>query len=133
MTGGVGLTTGTGINAGAGTTMAVDIRVAASSVQPGVPRALFPSGYQNTPHPSNGIRYHAYAVSPDGQRFLIPQISGGRTRGANTLADNIARQADAGGTAATGGADQNTITVDLNWMSILKRSGPKKRAGSHGT
>jgi len=53
-----------------GKMMAVDIRVNGSTLQPGEPRALFDSGYLNVNHPSN---YHVFAVSPDGQRFLIPR------------------------------------------------------------
>jgi dipeptidyl aminopeptidase/acylaminoacyl peptidase len=127
MTGAGGITTGSGGGAGAGTMMAVDIRVAGSAVQPGVPRALFPSGYGNTGHPT-GIRYNAYAVSADGQRFLIPQLGAARRGTANTLADDIAQRADAGGAAATtfSGNTGGEITVDLNWMSVLKRSGRPK-------
>jgi Tol biopolymer transport system component len=51
--------------------MAVEIRVNGSSIQPGEPRALFDSAYVNVNHP--GGNYHTFAVSPDGQRFLIPR------------------------------------------------------------
>jgi dipeptidyl aminopeptidase/acylaminoacyl peptidase len=54
-----------------GLMMAAEIRATESSIQPGAPRTLFESG-----HPfccnHNGA-YLAYAVSADGQRFLIPR------------------------------------------------------------
>ena len=50
--------------------MSVEIRVNGATIQPGEPRALFDSGYLNVNHPSN---YHTFAISPDGQRFLIPR------------------------------------------------------------
>ena len=55
-----------------GQMMAVEINATGSTLQPGKPRALFESHYANLNHPSN---YHAYAVSTDGQRFLIPRIA----------------------------------------------------------
>src|SRR5262245_52070310 len=51
--------------------MAVEIRVNGSSIQSGEPRALFDSAYLNVNHP--GGNYHTFAVSSDGQRFLIPR------------------------------------------------------------
>jgi Tol biopolymer transport system component len=51
--------------------MAAEIRVNGSVVQPGEPRALFDSAYVNLNHP--GGNYHTFAVSSDGQRFLIPR------------------------------------------------------------
>jgi serine/threonine protein kinase len=40
--------------------------------EPGPPQALFDSGVELAPHPSS---YLPYAVSPDGQRFLLPRPS----------------------------------------------------------
>ena len=40
------------------------------SIEVAKPRPLFDSEYINFGHPSN---YHTFAVSPDGQRFLIPR------------------------------------------------------------
>ena len=53
-----------------GNLMASDIRVAGPSVQRDVPRVLFQSVFANGAHAG---QYHAYAVSANGQRFLIPQ------------------------------------------------------------
>ena len=43
-----------------------------SSIQRDVPRSLFQSVFAGSAH--DGASHHAYAVSPDGQRFLIPQF-----------------------------------------------------------
>jgi len=55
-----------------GQMMAVEINANGSTLQPSKPRTLFDSRYVNLNHPSN---YHTYAVSSDGQRFLIPRIA----------------------------------------------------------
>ena len=41
-----------------------------AKLQAGAPHALFDSGYVNLNHPTN---YHVFAVTRDGQRFLIPR------------------------------------------------------------
>jgi len=51
--------------------MVADINVNGSALAPVKPRPLFVSGYINLNHP--GGNYHTFAVSPDGQRFLIPR------------------------------------------------------------
>ena len=61
----------------------------------GEPTALFDSGYLNFTH---GLNYHTYAVSPDGQRFLIPRPEGTEE-----------------GAAAT------PITVVVNWTAAVTR------------
>ena len=53
-----------------GTMMAVDVKASGSTFEAGTPKELFDSPYENLPH-GGGI-YHTYAVSADGQRFLIP-------------------------------------------------------------
>jgi len=50
--------------------MAIPISVTGSTIQWGKPKELFDSGYVSLPH---ATQYHDYAVSPDGQRFLIPR------------------------------------------------------------
>ena len=52
--------------------MAVDVSPGAASFERGAPRALFDSKYINYSHPPGGL-FHAFAVSRDGQRFLIPR------------------------------------------------------------
>ncbi len=39
----------------------------------GAPRVLFDSKWAGNPHPGN-TNFWTYAVSPDGQRFLIPRL-----------------------------------------------------------
>jgi Tol biopolymer transport system component/predicted Ser/Thr protein kinase len=78
-----------------GKMMAADIRVSGASIQPGVPHALFDSGYFNFGHSGP---YNTYAVSADGQRFLIP-------RPANATAEVPSRP----------------ITVIVNWTAALRK------------
>ena len=61
----------------AGKMMAVDIRSIGSTLEAGTPKELFDSPYVNLSH--GGGRYHMFAVSPDGQRFLIPHTPSGET------------------------------------------------------
>ena len=53
-----------------GMIMAAAVTPTADSIEVAKPRPLFDSEYINFGHPSN---YHTFAVSPDGQRFLIPR------------------------------------------------------------
>ena len=78
-----------------GKLFAVEVKASGATLEAGVPKALFDTGYVAMGHP--GGTYHAYAVSPDGQRFLIP------------------RPASAGAEETTSAA----ITVVLNWHSGL--------------
>jgi dipeptidyl aminopeptidase/acylaminoacyl peptidase len=52
-----------------GKLIAVDVKTS-GSFEAATPKALFDSEYVNQPHTS---QFHAYAVAPDGQRFLIPR------------------------------------------------------------
>jgi serine/threonine protein kinase len=62
-----------------GKIMAVDIKPMGSTFEAGTPRELFDSPYINLAH--RGGRYHTFAVSPDGQRFLIPHPPSSDTAG----------------------------------------------------
>ena len=53
-----------------GMIMAAAVTATADSIEISQPRALLDTQYINFGHPSN---YHTFAVSPDGQRFLIPR------------------------------------------------------------
>ena len=53
-----------------GKLMSVKVNPAGPTFEYGDPTELFDSGYVNFAH---GPYYHTYAVSPDGQRFLIPR------------------------------------------------------------
>ena len=66
--------------ASGGKVMAVDVRSSGSTFDAGTPKDLFDSPYINLAHtgtsPGTGP-YHTFAVSADGQRFLIPRPSSG--------------------------------------------------------
>jgi Tol biopolymer transport system component len=80
--------------ASSGQLMAVDVKSSGSAFEAGTPKELFYSGYINLTHVAN---YHTYAVSADGQHFLIPRLPN-----------------DSEATAAP-------IAVVLNWAAALKK------------
>jgi Tol biopolymer transport system component len=93
--------------------MAVDINVNGSSVQPGVPHMLFGINIPGPAHPF----YHRFAVSADGQRFLIPQPGTGPIASGG-LSDQITAFADQGNSLAT---TANSVAVVLHWPRLLQR------------
>src|SRR5262249_21329482 len=113
-----------------GNLLASDIRIAGSSIQRDVPHALFQSLFLNGTH--TGGLYHAYSVSPNGQRFLVPQFetpqalyasgSVGRGRGATLTAVFPAVFADRHAASAPTASSTAPITVVLNWNTALKRN-----------
>jgi hypothetical protein len=110
----------------AGSMMVSSIHVSGASIQRDDPKVLFQSGYFHSVHP--GERYHAYAVSSDGERFLIPQIDNPITvfngRGgvlginAGTVLAVIAAERNAA--TASGSNSDAPINVVLNWTAGLK-------------
>ena len=83
----------------AGKLMSVDVNPgAASSFERGAPHPLFDSKYTSYVHPPGGL-FHAFAVSRDGQRFLIP-----RPLAAATTDDSAAAP----------------VAVVLNWSAVVK-------------
>jgi serine/threonine protein kinase/Tol biopolymer transport system component len=98
--------------------MSVDIHVEGSSIKAGVPRVLF--ALSSTPGPNiNGYSYLLYAVSADGQKFLVPQLGAGPAASASGgLADQLITVADQGGATGVG---NNGISVIMNWPQLLKR------------
>jgi len=109
-----------------GSMLAADIRVSGASVEREVPRTLFQTLYLNAPHA--GGQFHAYAVSSDGQRFLIPQVEsiaafGRGGAGLNAAVAGILGAVIADRHAAAGPASPSTapITVVLDWTMALKR------------
>jgi serine/threonine protein kinase len=84
-----------------GDVMAVPVDDSGPGLAIGAPQRLFASGYINVRHSGSASDSHAYAVSPDGQRFLIP-------RPAATLDSDGA---------------QAPINVVLNWPQLLERNG----------
>jgi eukaryotic-like serine/threonine-protein kinase len=103
--------------------MAVEIRVVGSSVQAGVPQTLF--GINNPVAAGLQVHnlYHRFAVTADGQRFLLSQPGAGGPILSGGLADNIASIADQGGNPGGGATltSPNAITVVLNWPQALKK------------
>ena len=78
-----------------GKLVAVDVKTSGATFEFGTPRELFDTGYVNL---AAGGRYHTYAVSPDGQRFLIPRPQ------ANAPAET-----------------SSPIVVVLNWAEGIRR------------
>jgi Tol biopolymer transport system component len=79
-----------------GDVMAVTVSDSGSTLELGTPERLFASGFVNVPHPG---MYHMFAVSPDGQRFLIPRpVASVRGEGRSA-----------------------PITVVLSWTALLAR------------
>jgi Tol biopolymer transport system component/tRNA A-37 threonylcarbamoyl transferase component Bud32 len=100
--------------------MAVEIRVAGSSIQPGVPKILF--GLPGNPSAAiNHLPYHRFAVTADGQRFLVSQPGAGGPAVSGGLSATIASLADRGGSAAGPSSVPQAITVVLNWPQALKK------------
>jgi len=104
-----------------GNIMAADIQITGASVLPGTPRPLFQSGYTLSVHAGGG--FLPYAVSPDGQRFLIPRpemfsTTVGPANVAVFLETLGVVMADRNGATP---ASVVPITVVLNWTNILKR------------
>jgi hypothetical protein len=110
----------------AGSLMISTIHVSGPSIQRDDPKILFQSGYFNGVHP--GEQYHAYAVSSDGERFLIPQIDNpitvfngrGGTLGINAGIVLAAIAAERNSGTASGSNSDAPINVVLNWTAGLK-------------
>ena len=82
-----------------GKLMAVSVRGDGATFELGRPEELFDLGMVTPPHSTTIPQYHTYAVSPDGQRFLIPR-----------LVSRLSRTASAA-----------SIEVVLNWTTLLER------------
>src|SRR5437016_2440890 len=76
-----------------GSLLSSEIRVNGSAADPQPPRTVFGIGNPNSPHPTD---YNRYAISADGQRFLIPQLGAGNAFSAG-IADTISSLADGTG------------------------------------
>lgn len=82
----------------AGKLTAVEVREKDGRFVPGTPRELFDVGMTLLPHSTTIPPYHSYAVSADGQRFLIPRPVSG----------------------LQGDIRSTPITVVLNWTAALR-------------
>jgi hypothetical protein len=72
-----------------GKMMAVDITSAGTTFEAGTPKELFDSPFIGIQHIGilpGSAAYHAFAVSADGQRFLIPHPPSGSTTGLTPIA-----------------------------------------------
>ena len=78
--------------------MSVEVNGSGSSFVSGRPAELFEPGTYGAVGPGHRGNFFPYAVSPDGQRFLMPQPIGGDKDGVTP-----------------------TINVILNWTSLLKK------------
>jgi eukaryotic-like serine/threonine-protein kinase len=110
----------------AGNLMVSNIRVAGAAIQRDDPKILFQTGFFTSPHA--GGQYHAYAVSSDGQRLLIPQVDNpvavftgrGRGLGINQPAVMAALFADRHASTSSASGQAASINVVLNWTTAMK-------------
>jgi Tol biopolymer transport system component len=99
-----------------GAMFAADIRVAGASLRPGVPRRIFGLADPSANH----FAHHRFAVSPDGQRFLVSQPGPAGGAGGGGLADQLAAAADQ--IEAPAALSGNPVTVILNWTRLLNKN-----------
>ena len=110
-----------------GSMMASDIRASGVSVQREVPRVLFQSLFVSNLHARG--QSHAFAVSADGQRFLVPQFDNlavgfGRGRGGvQTAVASVLGEVAADRRASVGSTPQSSspLTVVLDWTTALRQ------------
>ncbi len=107
-----------------GQLMAADITVTGSRIVAGAPHALFDSGYVNMGHP--GGNYHVFAVSRDGQRFLIPRPDSTPENANTRTLTLVDRQGTATGTVGERGL-YNGLEFSPDRMRLaLLRNDPAK-------
>jgi Tol biopolymer transport system component/tRNA A-37 threonylcarbamoyl transferase component Bud32 len=112
-----------------GAMQSVEIGVAGSSIKPGAIQQVFPiPGNPNLLNSTHNVSsYLRFAVSADGQHFLVPQPAGVTppTRGgaggvADVILDIVDRQR-AGTATVNATQPTNDIGVVLNWTQLLKQ------------
>jgi Tol biopolymer transport system component len=104
--------------------MAAELRVTGASIARNVPRRLGQTYFVSQTHA--GGAHHAFAVSADGQRFLIPQFGGladgfGGSIAAMFGAVNQSIAADRSGRAGLAANNDTPITVVLDWTAAARR------------
>jgi Tol biopolymer transport system component len=111
-----------------GNVMASTVHVTGSAIQRDDPKILFQTGYFNSPHAAG--QYLPYAVSADGQRFLLPQVDsplavlqgrGGRGGLAAAVIGSIAADRHATTSPSPSGTAAS-INVILNWTTVVKEN-----------
>jgi hypothetical protein len=94
-----------------------EIRFTGAAPEPGVPQSLFTlAGNPSTPLPNAHGQYNRFAVTTDGERFLMT-VPGDQSNVVGGLADGIARIVDQGG--VTGTPSSGAITVVLDWPRMV--------------
>jgi Tol biopolymer transport system component len=104
--------------------MSVALRVVGAAIQASDPQTILATNNPNllnSSHYSPNFSYQRFAVSPDGQQFLIPQPAGSPTSrgtrgGAAPFADALAATIDSN----TGMSTTNEIAIVLDWPRMLK-------------
>ena len=107
--------------------MAVDLDIRGTEIRKHAdPDVLFQTGFLDSAHA--GGPSHAYAVSADGQQFLLPQLenvlNGGlRPENTGTLLGRAATaiSSDRRGPASSGNTSTMPITVVPDWTTTLKK------------
>jgi hypothetical protein len=100
--------------------VAVEIDTTGATPRPGVPRPLF-AGTGNPNMVGHFGIYHRFAVSPDGQRFIIALTTGGRGGLLGGAADAGIRDAVDSSSEGGGGVGAVArVSVVLNWPEMLK-------------
>ena len=108
-----------------GSMMASEIRASGASVRRDVPHVLFQSFFVSGTHARG--QSHAFAVSSDGQRFLVPQFDNqgflGRGGTPGIIATSIVAAVRADRRTSTGSSLQSTspLTVVLDWATALRQ------------
>ena len=98
--------------------VAVEIDTSGATPRPGVPRPLF-AGSGNPNLVGHFGIYHRFAVSPDGQRYIIALTTGGGAGLLGGAADAGIRNAVDNATPGGAGAVAR-MSVVLNWPQMLK-------------
>jgi hypothetical protein len=108
-----------------GSMMGSAIRVSGASVEREVPRTLFQTLFVSNLH-SRG-QSHAFAVTADGQRFLVPQFesaaAGFGRGGAQAAVAAVLVEVGADRRSASGSVNQSSspLTVVLDWTNTLRQ------------
>jgi dipeptidyl aminopeptidase/acylaminoacyl peptidase len=104
--------------------MAAELRVNGASIARTVPQRLGQTYFVTQVHA--GGTHHAFAVSGDGERFLMPQFSGladgfGGNVATMFISINQAIAGDRNGRAAASGGSDLPLTVVLDWATTARR------------
>jgi eukaryotic-like serine/threonine-protein kinase len=96
---------------------AVGIEIDGESLRPGIPESLFPLGGDPNLAATHPL-YHRYAVTSDGERFLISRPGDAAAGGGGEIDAAIAAEVDQNSSANLSSADPATVVV--NWPQMLE-------------